>query len=233
MPTSLGRVDGTREAILTLLRRRDRMSVEELAHELGLAGATVRRHLDVLQRDNYVSVTQVRGGTGRPRHLFSLTEAGADLFPHHYVRLTQRLLNEIVSLSADETAGRSGDEIAGLVFHKMSQRLASEYGPRIRGRSLEERVRSAVELIAEEGLDFEVELAADGPRLLGRGCPCTRIDELAGQSHPAHPCDHDRQMLEALLGEPVRTLDRSELPHDFQCGYQVLATGGESANGIR
>ncbi len=233
MPTGLGRVDGTREAILTLLRRRDRMGVEELAHELGLAGATVRRHLDVLQRDNYVSVRPVRGGTGRPRHLFSLTEAGAELFPHHYVRLTQRLLNEIVSLSAEETAGRSGDEIAALVFHKMSQRLAGEYRPRIRGRSLEERVRSAVDLVSEEGLDFEVEPGSEGPRLLGRGCPCTRIDELGGQPHARHPCDHDRQLLESLLDVPVRTLERSELPHDFQCGYQVLAPGDQSRNGVR
>src|SRR5438105_3059414 len=106
-----GRIDGTREEILAILRRRERMGVEDLAQELGLAGATVRRHLDVLQRDNYVTVAQVRGHTGRPRHLFSLTEAGADLFPHHYVRLTQRLLGEIVALGTDETAGRSGGEI--------------------------------------------------------------------------------------------------------------------------
>src|SRR5262245_21992953 len=89
-----GRIDGTREEILAILRRHDRMGVEDLARELGLAGATVRRHLDVLQRDNYVAVTQVRGRTGRPRHLFALTEAGSELFPHHYVRLTQRLLGE-------------------------------------------------------------------------------------------------------------------------------------------
>jgi predicted ArsR family transcriptional regulator len=232
MPAGLGRVDGTREAILTLLRRRERMGVEELAHELGLAGATVRRHLDVLQRDNYVSVTQVRGGTGRPRHLFSLTEAGAELFPHHYVRLTQRLLHEIVALGPEETAGRSGEEIASLVFEKMSKRLADEYRPRIRGRSLEERVLSVVDLIAEEGLDFEVAHGRGGLQLLGRGCPCTRMSEVSGQTVAVHACDHDRQMLEALLDAPVRTLDASEVPYDFQCGYQVLAPGALS-NGAR
>src|SRR3990172_9048660 len=128
MPAT-GRMDGTREAILAILRRRERMGVEDLARELGLAGATVRRHLDVLQRDNYITVTQVRGHTGRPRHLFSLTEAGAELFPHHYVRLTQRLLGEIVALDMAETAGRSGGQIAALVFEKMADRLAAEYAP--------------------------------------------------------------------------------------------------------
>ena len=42
------RVEGPRERILSILRRRDGVGVEEFARELGLAGATVRRHLDVL-----------------------------------------------------------------------------------------------------------------------------------------------------------------------------------------
>lgn len=209
-------VDGTREEILAILRRRERVGVEDLAAELGLAGATVRRHLDVLQRDNYVSVTQVRGHTGRPRHLFSLTEAGADLFPHHYVRLTQRLLGEIIGLDASETAGRSGGDIASLVFERMAERLATEYAPRVTGSSLEERVRSAVGLVADEGIDFEVAPTPDGVRLLGRGCPCTRLT--GGKSGS---CDHDRRMLARILGVAVHPIAEAELPHDFQCGYVV------------
>lgn len=211
-----GHVDGTREEILAILRRRERVGVEELATELNLAGATVRRHLDVLQRDNYVAVTQVRGQTGRPRHLFSLTEAGADLFPHHYVRLTQRLLGEIVGLDASETAGRSGGEIASLVFEKMADRLATEYAPRVAGDTLEARVRSVVRLVAEEGIDFEVLPRQGGVRLLGRGCPCTRLT-----GSPAGACDHDRRMLERILGVRVEALPAAEIPHDFHCGYLV------------
>ena len=209
-------VDGAREQILAILRRRERVGVEELAKGLGLAGATVRRHLDVLQRDDYVSVAQVRGQTGRPRHLFSLTEAGADLFPHHYVRLTQRLLGEIVRLEASETAGRSGGDIAALVFEKMAERLATEYAPRVVGNTLEERVRSVVGLVADEGINFEVSLGEGGLRLLGRGCPCTRLGGGA-----AGTCDHDRVMLERLIGGRVQALPASEIPHDFHCGYLV------------
>ena len=210
-------VDGTREEILAILRRRERVGVEELAKELDLAGATVRRHLDVLQRDNYIAVTQVRGQTGRPRHLFSLTEAGADLFPHHYVRLTQRLLGEIVGLDASETAGRSGGEIASLVFEKMADRLASEYAPKVAGDTLDARVRSAVRLVADEGIDFEVHAREQGVGLLGRGCPCTRLT--GGRAN----CDHDRRMLERILGVRVERLPDAEIPHDFHCGYVVTS----------
>lgn len=220
MTSSPRRIDGTREEILGLLRRRDRMSVDDLSAELGLAGATVRRHLDVLQRDNFVQVTQVRGGTGRPKHFFSLTEAGADLFPHHYVRMTQRLLGEIVHLEAGETAGRSGQELARLIFTRMAERIAAEYAPLVQGRGSVERARSAAELIAREGIDFEVVEAREGVRLLGRGCPCNRL-ERTDESAPANPCEHDRVMLERLLAAPVRPLDPSLVPHDFHCGYLV------------
>ena len=225
-----GRIDGTREEILAILRRHDRMGVEDLARELGLAGATVRRHLDVLQRDNYVAVTQVRGHTGRPRHLFALTEAGSDLFPHHYVRLTQRLIGEIVNLEASDTVGRSGGQIAALVFEKMAERIVEEYAPRIEGTTLLDRARSVAALVAEEGMDFEViaqkdESGGQAVRLFGRGCPCIRLAVPSGA--PGEACDHDRRMLERVLGATVRPLPAGEIPHDFQCGY--LAEMAEAA----
>lgn len=217
MAVTGGRVEGTREAILTILRRRDGVSVDDFARELGLAGATVRRHLDVLLRDSYVSVKQVRGNTGRPRYAFSLTEAGAELFPHHYVRLTHRLIEEIVGLDAEETTGRSGSTLADLVFDKMSARLASEYAPLVSGETLEQRARALAGLLSEEGLDFEVVADGAGLRMLGRGCPCRRF---ADGAHMAG-CDHDRRLLEQVLGTTVTPLPPGELPTEFLCGYRV------------
>ena len=209
-------IDGTREQILALLRRRERMGVNDLARELKLAGATVRRHLDLLLRDKYVSVAPARGGTGRPRHIFAITDSGAELFRQHYVRMTRRLLNEIVSLSAEETAGRSGVELAELIFARMAERLAGEYRARVEGESLLERVRSVAHLLSDEGLDFEVVETPDGSRLLGRGCPCT---QLLGEHEGA--CDHDRVLLSRILGVEVQPLRAEALPGDFVCGYLV------------
>ncbi|MBM3140539.1 MAG: helix-turn-helix domain-containing protein [Chloroflexi bacterium] len=225
MTTPSGRLEGTRQSILGILRRRGGgVSVDELAAELGLTGATVRRHLDVLLRDDYVSVSQARGRTGRPRYLFTLTEAGEELFAHHYVRLTHRLLEEIVGLRPAETTGRRGDEIAALVFEKMAERIAREYAPQVTGATLAERARSAAALMGDEGLDFEVEVhGEDAVRLLGRGCPCSRFGGHFSEADGA--CDHDRRMLETVLDASVRALAREEVPHDFLCGYDVRAVG--------
>ncbi len=218
MATGVRKPDGTRDEIVALLRRHASMSVDELARAIGLAPATVRRHLDVMLRDDLVEVSQVRGGAGRPKHVFTLTEAGADVFPHHYVRMTQRLLGEIVLLGEGETAGRSGRQIADVVFDRMAERIAAEYGPRVQGSSLEARARSAAELVAEEGIAFEVNVEGGEVWLLGRGCLCTRLDDPAA---PVRPCAHDQRMLSALIGAEVAPLPEDRVPHDFQCGYIV------------
>ncbi len=241
------RVEGTREAILGILRREDGVSVDQLARELGLAGATVRRHLDVLLRDGFISVTQVRSGPGRPRYAFSITEAGADAAPHHYIRLTQRLLEEIVALSPAETAGRDGRDLAELVFSKLADRLAAECAPRVVGRTLEERALSCVALLSEEGIDFEVDLgrpgaeAPAGLRILGRGCPCRRVAasgrvraRTAGfpEELPANDCAHDRLLLQQLLRVRVEPLPADALPHDFLSGYVLTEMREEAEEGL-
>ena len=225
---TLHRATNTREVILEILRRHDTRSVDELASELGLAGATVRRHLDVLMRDGYVSVAQVRGRTGRPRYAFSLTEAGADFFGHHYVRITRRLLHEIAALTPEDTAGRSGAELAELVFRKLSVRLAGEYAPRVEGSTLAERTRAAARLLEDEGFDFDVVEAGGALRLLGRGCPCRQLRQAAngGPSDLAlglESCDHDRELLERLIGGRVSRDEGAELSAEFGCAYLVEA----------
>ena len=224
---TLRRASNTREVILEILRHHDARSVDELAAELDLAGATVRRHLDVLLRDGYVSVAQVRGRTGRPRYAFSLTEAGADFFGHHYVRITRRLLHEIAALTPEDTAGRDGSELAELVFRKIAARLAGEYAPRVEGVTLAERTRAAARLLEDEGFDFDVVEDGGELRLLGRGCPCRRLGQAASGALPEAPpvsdsCDHDRELLQTLIGARIEPYAGRGLSTEFVCAYVVV-----------
>jgi len=207
-------MENTRQTILQILRRRKQATVDQLTRELGLAPATVRRHLDILLRDDYVTVSQVRRGTGRPHYVFSLSEAGENLFPKHYVRLTNRIIDEIVRLDAGETGGKTGAELAELVFGKMAERLAETYASQVRGETLEERVRQVAELLVAEGLVFEVEPLEDGGFLLaGQGCPCRRVAD----AH-AELCGHDRRLLAQLLRAEV-TFEGGPLA--TECRYVV------------
>src|SRR3990172_6311811 len=167
-------METTRQTILRILRRRQ-ATVAELTSELGLAPPTVRRHLDILSRDGHVDVSQVRRKTGRPHYLFSLSEAGEDLFPKHYVRITNRLIEEIIALQPEETANRSGSELADMVFEKMAHRLSQRIAAHIHGSELSERVQATTAALAEEGIMFDAEKSDEGYLLVGHGCPCPRV----------------------------------------------------------
>jgi predicted ArsR family transcriptional regulator len=207
-------VETTRQTILGILRKRQ-STIDDLTKELGLAPATVRRHLDILARDGHVEVTQVRRKTGRPHYLFSLSEKGEDLFPKHYVRITNRLIEEIVALTPEETAGRTGADLADLVFDRMAQRLARRIAPHIHGSDLGERVRLTAEALADEGILFDIEPEEEGYLLVGQGCPCPKVDG------GPHACAHDQRLLTLLLGADVSYVKPDSLGRDAACAYRI------------
>ena len=207
-------METTRTKILDILRRRRDVTIDELTHALGLAPATVRRHLDVLQRDGYVSVRPVRRETGRPHYAFSLTEAGESFFPQHYMRMTSRLIEGIASLTPKETAGKTGRELAGLVFERLTDDMVRAYQPQVNGATLAQRLQQAVSALAEEGLVFEVSPRDGGYLLAGVDCPCRHIAERQGEV-----CRYDGQLLSRLLQadvEMIRAADAMDA-----CAYLV------------
>lgn len=217
-------MESTRQTILEILRRRKQATIEELTRLLGLAPATIRRHLDILMRDSVVSVGQVRRETGRPHYVFSLTEAGEDLFPKSYIRLTNRLIEEIVNLDDSETRGRSGLELADLVFQKMAERMAQTYAHRVTGATLEERLEEVTNLLAGEGITFEWRQGEGGYYLLGHGCPCRRVADAHTQI-----CSHDQRLLATLLRAKVEPVEPGTVNEETYCAYRVSEEAAKEA----
>ncbi|HLF79173.1 MAG TPA: ArsR family transcriptional regulator [Dehalococcoidia bacterium] len=206
-------MESTRAKIVELLRRRHEATVEDLTQALELAPATVRRHLDILQRDGHVAAHPVRRETGRPHYVFALTERGHDLLPHHYIRVTSRLLQEIVALRPQETAGRTGRELADLVLERMADGLVEACTPRITASTLRGRLEQAVEALADEGIVFEVEPRGDEYVVAAIDCLCCRLSDGEGGI-----CGRDQRLLGRLLNADVKPDDNSD---DGACAYVV------------
>ena len=190
-------MQGTRTKILELLRQRHEATIEELTRELDLAAATVRRHLDVLQRDGQVTTRSVRRPTGRPHFVFALTRDALDGAPLHYIRVTSRLIEELVRLEPKQTRGKDGLELTRLVFDRFTRKLARQCRTRISGACLEERLDQALFHLAGEGLLFEVSESEGTLLVRGEGCPCRRV------SSEHEPCNHDLVLLASILDAEV------------------------------
>ena len=85
----------TRERILQTLLNHPRSTINDLAEAVGINAISVRHHLTSLQADNLVAADEERHGVGRPRLVYSLTEKGLERFPTRYLRLTNRLLDQM------------------------------------------------------------------------------------------------------------------------------------------
>ncbi|MSQ34166.1 MAG: DeoR family transcriptional regulator [Dehalococcoidia bacterium] len=95
-------MEDTRDQVLAIIQRVKQVRTKELAQELGVTEATVRRHLDILLRDQRVVRTIERCGPGRPNHLFSVLGEAPAPAPAGLQRLAGGLLFEAEGLGAAE-----------------------------------------------------------------------------------------------------------------------------------
>ena len=71
----------TRREILSLIKRRGSMTVQELSRTLQITPMGVRQHLAILERDGYIHSNGIRRGQGRPSRLYAISPDGDKLFP--------------------------------------------------------------------------------------------------------------------------------------------------------
>ncbi|HWC30845.1 MAG TPA: ArsR family transcriptional regulator [Dehalococcoidia bacterium] len=206
-------VEGTRTRIVELLRQRGRATVEDLTRVLDLAPATVRRHLDVLQRDGQVALEAVRRATGRPHYVFTLTESGRSLVSGHYIGSTLRVVGELLALRPSDTRGKDGKGIALLTFERLTATLLRACERRVTAIQLPERLREAVDALAEGGVVVETVAQQGGYLLRVRDCPCRWAD-----STRAAACSQAESLLAGLLKAPIQ---RQEGEGPDVCAYFV------------
>jgi predicted ArsR family transcriptional regulator len=197
----------TRDRILQTLLRSPRSTINELAEAVGINPISVRHHLTNLQMEGLVDAQEERHGVGRPRLVYILTEDGMERFPTRYLRLTTRLL-------AQMKESMSGPMVSKL-FSQVAEDLASEYAEQVKGLSMEDRLETVKDLLAEEGFTVEWEKAEDGYRIHEITCPYYQI----GQNHP-EVCIVDQTLISKMLAVPANKV-QCILDGSSHCTYVV------------
>lgn len=182
----------TRDIILELIQNRESETVAGLAEELSLAPATVRRHLDILQRDGMVSFTEIRRGTGRPEFLFSLTERGHENLPKHYSDMLANLVTKMVGMNSDAINGRSGAQILDDILKDMARESVAYSGDNGAG------IPRLAEILREQ--DFNPEISHDQGKvsLSLMSCPFRSV----ALNNP-QLCSYDTAVISAVAAAPV------------------------------
>jgi len=200
-------MQNTREKILHTLLKKPGSTINELAEVVGINPISVRHHLNSLQANGLIEAQEERHGVGRPRLVYSLTEAGMEKFPTRYLRLTSRLLNQLKSSLPKPMVNK--------LFSEMASSLAEEYAEQIKGLDMEDRLELIQDLLAEEGFTVEWEKYGAQYRIHEITCPYFQI----GQDHP-EVCTVDQTLISRMLAVPAEKI-QCILEGGDHCTYVV------------
>ena len=203
---------GTRLQILVTLQRNGRDTVESLAHSLELAPATIRRHMDILQRDHFISYEEVKRPTGRPEYSFFLTEAGHEELPKNYGGLLDSLFQEIASLEKQDFDGQDGEGLTGILLSRIAKKVADRavISP---DDDLAKRASTLAILLEEEQFTPRIEHKDGTIEIELYNCPFRSV----ALEHDCI-CAFDSHLISQVLGTSV-SLERCVAWGDSSCCY--------------
>lgn len=201
----------TRGEILTLIKRRGPLTVQELSRQLAITPMGVRQHLAILERDGQVRSDGVRRGQGRPSRVYNLTPEGDKVFPRTYEQVATALLEDVRALD--------GDAKVTALFEHRRRRLLEQYRVRLAGKNLGERVAALAEIRNEEGFLAEAERRdKDTFVLVEHNCP---IRSVAGAYSQVCACEI--ALFADALGAEVSRTDHI-LAGAPRCRYVITPT---------
>jgi predicted ArsR family transcriptional regulator len=207
-------VDKRKDAILGFLKASGQASLADVASHLEVSKQGALRHLEVLLAEGLVEKgNESHVGPGRPEHVFRLTAAAAEHFPHAH----RELAGELVKFMGAAQLER--------FFVERAARTEATLAAELAGLTLEQKVKRIGELASVSGHMTEVVDNGDGSYAI-RHCNCP-IGDVAAET--GHPCHREQSMYERLLGAPVeRTTWLAN--NDAACTY-VIGTQSKELEG--
>jgi len=181
-------VERRKEAVLQLLKVSGPATSAEVAAHLEFSKQGALRHLDSLVESGLVARSnEPHPRPGRPEHVYRLTAAAAEHFPHAH----RELASELVRFMAADQVER--------FFAERAARRETEIAAELEGLDLGAKVHRLAELATATGYMSEVVENKDGSFEI-RHCNCPIADVAVATGHP---CRHEQSMYGRLLGAEV------------------------------
>jgi len=169
----------------------------DLADQLGLTSAAVRRHLDQLVADGVVEARDQRvtgqRGRGRPAKVFAITDAGRDGFEHAYDELAAGALRYLAETGGD-------DAVMAFARHRLLD-LEDRYRPLLALAEPAQRPRVLADALSRDGFAASVSTTPAGAQICQHHCPVAHVAEEFPQM-----CEAEAEMFSRLLGSHVQRL---------------------------
>ena len=206
-------MEGTRLRIVALLQGASQTTIGDLAKALDMAPASIRRHLDILQRDHLVSYRTIRQKPGRPEHAFSLTELGQEALPKRYQQLLQHLLDALTP-DVKPKENEQNQPLKSLL-RKTAHKIVSPYLEQAQSGSFQTRIQILQKILEIEEFAPAIESLPDGIGVHLLNCPFRGV-----AIENALVCTMDKELISLVLGAPATDHHRINRNH-HHCVYRI------------
>ena len=200
----------TRRLIMQFIKRRGQATAGELAKNLGMTREGARQQLQALETEGWLARAPhgVSESPGRPSVAYQITAAGDHTFTKLYDALSLTLV--------DAVAEQLGPEALLRLLDTLSEQQVRQWGPKLAGMTLPERIKALKGIYFEEDPYTSVRKDAHGYALVERNCPYLNV----AMNRP-QLCSITVNTLTRLLG--VRVVREERFQHgDKRCVFRVL-----------
>ncbi len=188
---------GTRRQVLRLVAAKGPVTATELAAQLGLTTAGIRRHLTELEDDGQIQVhqgpAQVR--RGRPARRYVATTQGQSVLAHRYSELAEQALRFLARAAGDEAVAGFADQRAAELETRLRDALPAG--------DVTVRAEAVAARLSEDGYAASIRpVPGTGILQLCQGhCP---VQEVAAEFPQL--CEAETRVLSRVLGVHVQRL---------------------------
>lgn len=187
----------TRTRVTQTILENGPSTAADLASQLRLTPAAVRRHLDQLLAEGILEARDQRivgqRGRGRPAKVFAITDAGRSTFEHTYDQLAVDALRFLAASGGD-------DAVMAFARHRLVD-LEERYRPLLEMASPDERPGLLAAALSTDGFAASVSTTPGGAQMCQHHCPVAHVAEEFPQM-----CEAETQMFARLLGTHVQRL---------------------------
>ena len=162
----LGHAD---QQLLEAIRRRGGMTIRQCVQLASVTPTAVRHRLNRLMAQGLIERVVQHVGRGRPRYSYQLTDHARVMMGQNYADLAQTLWAELKTFE-DRAVGMK-------LLRRVADRLAAHYSRQMPGQSVAERLDSLKRLLADRGVDAEVDDKGLFPVLRQHSCPYHELAE--------------------------------------------------------
>ncbi len=191
---------GTREKVARAILENGRSTAADLASQLELTSAAVRRHLDALLAEGLIVAGEPRGqasrGRGRPAKVFVLTDAGR----HHFVQAYDDLAASALRFLAETAGEHAVEQFAARRVAELKER----YRRVVAAAAPADRAAVLADALSADGYAASVRPApggAAGEQICQHHCPVAHVAEQFPQL-----CEAETAAFGRLLGTHVQRL---------------------------